>query len=811
MIQVPGYRIIRKLAVGGGGTVFLAEQSSLNRRVALKLLATGLFPTEEARRRFLNEAHFLFRLTHPNVVAVYDAEFAGERAFIAMEHLEGGSLRAEMHKAAGLLPLPRVLEIVAAVARGLHHAHQAGVVHRDLKPENVFLGAKGEVKVGDFGLATSERKLAQVDTQRGMVLGTAGYIAPEVITGGKASPASDVYSLGVVLFELVAGPCKPLEQLRRDQAAGKVAVPLPAPSRMTPDLPPELDSLIVDCLAPEPASRPPLPGLIRRLDKLRQQFPSDSYRLALESSSGVITAAEPLSPAPTAPIRSGWVLPVALLAVIAVLLAAAGFIRQQGGLAVLRGRLEAGGAPAEAAAVLADPWPAPIQRVTAGGDRIRIHLASPAERDCSVELVDVATDKGAVLQLARGAMGLSMSGLTPDRAYIARPAGRPEAAIPVRTMPLAAAAEAVQLFRIQSPETTFASRLKPREERPKSLLTHVFVDIAQDGDAVFVLAGFNGEKSAAAWLAESSDGGETWFEPLVVGRVAKEITDVHLFASGGAVVAAWCGYDKGGQELWVTRRQKGSMEWLAPFSIPAGSRPPAVLMTADGLLRAMIASSVSAGRTELEYVEHEIATGRQLLRAPGPEMGDAGKSVVDQKLLESGAGLLWVARSAAAYPLKQGVYSWCGRPELGVWERLRSFGPPEKEMGAYDLAQLGGAIIAAYEVSATMNVRSSSDAMATLAPAKLEPPPSWVCSDPGLVTDGKQCFLAFLDAAAVGTRVKPSLFLYASKDARSWKLVASKRAMLAACRHLYIASGSGSVNIVMFDELEGVLAMRLAL
>jgi serine/threonine protein kinase/tetratricopeptide (TPR) repeat protein len=195
------YRIAEKIGAGGMGEVYLAEDTSLNRQVALKFLSSHLCQDADCRTRFKREAQAAAKLDHPNIVTVYEVgEFQG-RPFFAMQHIEGRSLRE--HASHQELSIPQVLEIGIQIAEGLQAAHEKGVTHRDIKPANVLIDSHGRARILDFGLAS----VAGTDhlTKTGSTLGTIGYMSPEQVRGEQVDHRTDIFSLGVVLYELIAG------------------------------------------------------------------------------------------------------------------------------------------------------------------------------------------------------------------------------------------------------------------------------------------------------------------------------------------------------------------------------------------------------------------------------------------------------------------------------------------------------------------------------------------------------------------------------------------------------------------------------
>lgn len=206
--QISRYRIQRKLGQGGMGTVYLALDTALDREVALKILTPELAADPDRLNRFVQEAKLASSLSHPNVAYIYEiGEAAGVR-FIAMEYVEGQPLTNRI--AQGPLPVADILQIGAEAADALDAAHAKGIVHRDIKPANLMLTERGHVKVLDFGLAKMDRPTRASDqtqllTSSGLVLGTVQYMSPEQALGRELDSRSDLFSLGVVLYECATG------------------------------------------------------------------------------------------------------------------------------------------------------------------------------------------------------------------------------------------------------------------------------------------------------------------------------------------------------------------------------------------------------------------------------------------------------------------------------------------------------------------------------------------------------------------------------------------------------------------------------
>jgi serine/threonine-protein kinase PpkA len=204
-LRLKGYRLTRKIGSGGMTEVYLAARESDGLPVVLKVLDASGKATSEHLSRFIQEYTLLSLIEHPNVIRIYDQGFTDDHAYIAMEYFEQGDLRAEI--TAGMTQ-QRVLAIIAQVAQALHAIHGRGIIHRDLKPENIMRRADGTVALADFGIAKSmlqAKNMALTETRHGDVVGTPYYLSPEQAAGGAITPQSDLYSLGVMMFEMLAG------------------------------------------------------------------------------------------------------------------------------------------------------------------------------------------------------------------------------------------------------------------------------------------------------------------------------------------------------------------------------------------------------------------------------------------------------------------------------------------------------------------------------------------------------------------------------------------------------------------------------
>jgi WD40 repeat protein len=252
---VPGYELLGELGRGGMGVVYKARQTGLDRVVALKMILAGSHADHAQLQRFRAEARTVARLHHPNIVQIYEVGEQAGLPFLALEFIEEGSLDKKM---AGVPRSPReAAEVVRTLARAVQHAHEQGVVHRDLKPANVLVGQGGVLKIGDFGLAKKVDQTGQ--TVSGTIIGTPEYMAPEQAAGRvhDVGPWSDVYALGVILYELLTG--RP--PFRADSLAGTLQQVIGAepvsPRTFAPRLPRDLETICLKCLEKEPRQRYP--------------------------------------------------------------------------------------------------------------------------------------------------------------------------------------------------------------------------------------------------------------------------------------------------------------------------------------------------------------------------------------------------------------------------------------------------------------------------------------------------------------------------------------------------------------------------
>ena len=294
------YRVLSKIGAGGMADVYCAEDTHLGRKVALKLLHARFAQDQEFVERFRREASSAAGLQHPNVVGVYDRGKFDGTYYIAMEYCEGRSLKELVMRLAPLAP-ERAIAIAKQMLVAARFAHRRNVIHRDLKPHNVILDDEDNVKVTDFGIA---RAGASDITEVGAIMGTAQYLSPEQAQGRPVTEASDLYSIGVVLFEMLTGRAPFVGDSAVAVALQHVNQPAPSPREQVPELPPELEVVVLKALAKDPAQRyGDANSFIKDLEVVEarlRQGPVDAESTAVFAPVAASTAPTALAPAPPA-------------------------------------------------------------------------------------------------------------------------------------------------------------------------------------------------------------------------------------------------------------------------------------------------------------------------------------------------------------------------------------------------------------------------------------------------------------------------------------------------------------------------------
>ncbi len=292
--KISHYRILEKLGAGGMGVVYLAEDMKLGRKVAIKVLSHEFTTNRDRLHRFEQEASAASNLNHPNILTIHEVGVDDGRHYIATEFIDGSTLRRKV--AAQQLEIPEILDIAVQVASALEEAHSAGIVHRDIKPDNIMVRRNGYVKVLDFGLAkltetvdrtpsdaeASTRVLVQTDA--GVVMGTSHYMSPEQARGKPVDARSDIWSLGVVIYEMVAGRT-PFEGETSTDVIVAITQKEPAPlARFAPNVPAELDWIVMKALRKDRDERyQTIKELITDLRRLKQRL---EFETELERSVG---------------------------------------------------------------------------------------------------------------------------------------------------------------------------------------------------------------------------------------------------------------------------------------------------------------------------------------------------------------------------------------------------------------------------------------------------------------------------------------------------------------------------------------------
>jgi serine/threonine-protein kinase len=246
------YRVDTMIATGGTSSVYRGLDLRLDRPVALKVMESRYAGDQQFLTRFQREARAVARLNDPGLVAVYDQGIDGRHPFLVMELIEGGTLR-ELLRERGPMPPHAVAAVLGPVLGGLAVAHAAGLVHRDIKPENVLISDRGEVKIADFGLvrAVAEAKI----TSTSVILGTAAYLSPEQVSTGDADPRSDVYSVGILAYELLTGTTPFTGDTALTVAYRRIDHDVPAPGSVITGVPRQFDEFVVHATVRDPAGR----------------------------------------------------------------------------------------------------------------------------------------------------------------------------------------------------------------------------------------------------------------------------------------------------------------------------------------------------------------------------------------------------------------------------------------------------------------------------------------------------------------------------------------------------------------------------
>lgn len=307
------YRVTERIASGGMATVYRAVDERLDRVVAVKIIRRAQAADADFTTRFEREAKIIARLSHPNVVGVFDTGTHDGLPYLVMEYVNGKTLRDVLNEHTHL-PVRHSLRIAGRILDALSAAHRIGLVHRDVKPENVLLAESGAVKVADFGLARIVQGPEADEENGGPLLATVAYVPPELVSEGVTDARSDVYSAGILLFELLTGVVPYDGDDAAEVAARHVREDVPPPSAFAEDIPPELDALVVDATRRDRAARPAdAAAFAARLAQVPEPAPAPAARRPERDTTvlptepvvrGLAALPEPPPAKPVAPPRS---------------------------------------------------------------------------------------------------------------------------------------------------------------------------------------------------------------------------------------------------------------------------------------------------------------------------------------------------------------------------------------------------------------------------------------------------------------------------------------------------------------------------
>lgn len=244
------YRIVSRIATGGMADVYEANDLVLKRIVSLKVMKEELLKDPANLERFLNETAMAASLAHPNIVKVFGRGYIDGRPYMANEYIKGQTLRDRLSFQMALT-LFDACEVMLQLTSGIEYIHKHGLIHRDIKPDNLFYMSDGTVKISDFGISSPNGKEAKGDA----IEGTIYYCSPEVLTGSPASPSNDIYSMGVVFYEMIVGKV-PFDGIDPEEVALKhIKKPFPVPSKMVPSIPKSIDRIILTACRKRPEER----------------------------------------------------------------------------------------------------------------------------------------------------------------------------------------------------------------------------------------------------------------------------------------------------------------------------------------------------------------------------------------------------------------------------------------------------------------------------------------------------------------------------------------------------------------------------
>jgi serine/threonine protein kinase len=267
------YQVLKELGRGGMGIVFQAHDKALREQVAIKILSPLLSNNQEALERLKREVSAARRITHPNVIRIHDIAEIGGLHYVSMEFFQGSTLK-DFIRQTGSLSLMQAFQIAGQICDGLEAAHRQGVIHRDLKSQNIIINSANQIKIIDFGLAHSTH--LQGMTATGLIMGTPEYMSPEQVEGKRVDERADIYSLGIILYELFTGRVPFTGDSAIAVGFKQMKEPPPAPRSIAPHLSAEIEAIILKCLQKDPLDRYPSVTEVKRALDQAAMHPMDS-------------------------------------------------------------------------------------------------------------------------------------------------------------------------------------------------------------------------------------------------------------------------------------------------------------------------------------------------------------------------------------------------------------------------------------------------------------------------------------------------------------------------------------------------------
>ncbi len=823
MTAIPGYGILDKLGEGGAGTVYKAVQEELSRVVAIKVLTPGHFAAEEGAARFHREATTQASLSHPSLLKVYDAGESGGSHYLVMEYVEGGNLRQVFQKE-GVLPLERAVRYAVQIAAGLAEAHGVNIVHRDLKPENVLLTTDDRIKLADFGLAKQVDDPSQL-TAVNTVMGTPGYIAPEVLLGKPYEPGADLYALGVMLYEMIAGERPFTSQYLTDLLKQQIHSD-PAPlSHHRSGLPPALERLVGQCISRHPDERPDSAALLERrlrMLKVRGQpllagtesgamqidfatdspEPSgsslpvpggrqDSPKQQARKPSGRVPVSSGGSHArPSAPVKqagNGGRLLAGLVLLCGLALSAILLRTWRGG-----GGSEIGHtlpATPPAAVVVSPRERVAIRRITVSGKEARIWLDGGALKGTEVAFWPRGTSSRSIRSVPEGSLDVLLRGLVPVQEYEGE----------LRTkVGIAGFHFRTSRFHVEGNVTIVAT----------SDSKIMRIAAAAAGDEIRLLwARTRGPNTFDVALTRSDDGGQTWGDPTPLSEPAKGESYPFIQTRSGVWVASAPTEFEGNLAWQLLRRTGPDGRWspLARFSSDDNDRQTFMILD-DG--RLMLASGSSRmitwmplqmdpGAMPADLPPGEASLGKlQIVRAPGDRYLAVGQVVT--KYNSRTQPVFWTSLPARA--------AEAGRAVTSPLVQFEAAGDDVAELG---LAATSERAVLVCQVKDGPPLCFTATGSGDLIRGQSPPlPQAFTGHTPVLAVDGQDVLLAVNSYRVWPPRQEIMIFRLPS-DSDSWNLEMRLRTTLADIKDMELLPLPDRLIVLAADRSLGVGAVTL--